>query len=130
MNLLTATKSLIRSIWDQTQDESDDGKIREYINAIRASADESDPVRSPDPIAFISVFAEVLTGLVPWDVVRRRKDEIYEATDELAGIIGEEDASSWPYSRKECLKFAYNFSLVDPNLRPKLIKLLRTLRSE
>ena len=129
-NLLTATKSLIRSIWNQPQDESDDRKIRECVKAIRADADESDPVRSPDPIAFIYVFARVLWGLVPEDVVQRRKDEIYEVMSELAGIVGEEDGSSWTYSRKECLEYAcLRFrltALADTKLIPELTKLVRT----
>ena len=73
---------------------------------IRANADSSDPVRSPDPIAFIYVFATVLDDLVPRDVVRRRKDDIYKVMGELAGIIKEEDRSSWSTSRKECVEWA------------------------
>ena len=95
---------------------------------IRVNADSSDPVRSRDPIAFIYVFAEVLIGLVPEDVVRRRKDEIYEVMGELAGIVGEEDVSSWPYSRKKCLIHAHTYFelsfLVDTKLMPELTKLL------
>ena len=109
MNVLTATKFLIHSIWDQPQYESDDRKIAECVNAIRDNADESDPVRSPDPIAFIYVFAEVLGGLVPKDVVRRRKDEIYEVMGELAGIIVKFDGSSWSQSRSECVRSTYRF---------------------
>ena len=134
MNILTATKSLIHSIWNQPQDESDDRKIGECVEAIRANADESDPVRSPDPIAFIYVFARVLIGLVPLDVVRRRKDEIYEVMGELAGIVMEEDTSSWPCSRKECLEYACTHFLVtdleDTKLIHELTKLVRTLDSQ
>ena len=97
---------------------------------IRANADESDPVRSLDPIAFVYVFAEVLRGLVPRDVVRRRKDDIYEVMGELAGIFGEEDASSWTNSRKNCLRDAYSLAFEDPNLDPKLERLVRTLCSQ
>ena len=100
------------------------------MEAIRANADESDPVRSPDPIAFIYVFAEVLWGLVPRDVVRRRRGEIYEVMGELAGIAVEEDTSSWPHSRKEYLEFAcfhfHRTDLADAKLRPMLTKLVRT----
>ena len=90
----------------------------------------SDPVRSPDPIAFIYVFAIGLYGLVPLDVVRRHKDEIYEVMGELAGIVEEEDGSSWPYSRKKCVEQTcswhfYTLALVDTKLRPKLTKLVR-----
>ena len=95
----------------------------------------SDPVRSPDPISFIYVFARVLRGLVPGDVVWRRKDEIYEVMGELAGIVVEEDGSSWPYSRKKCVEQTcswhfYTLALVDTNLRPKLTKLVRTWNPE
>ena len=100
------------------------------MGAIRANADSSDPVCSPDPIAFIYVFAEVLRGLVPWDVVRRHEDEIYEVMCELAGIFKEEDGSSWTYSRKECLEYAcLRFrltALADTKLIPELTKLVRT----
>ena len=97
---------------------------------IRANADESDPVHSPDPIAFIYVFATVLDDLVPFDVVRRRKDDIYEVMGELAGIFKEEDGSSWTHSRKECVEWTcrhfFGLSLVDKKLRPRLTKLVRT----
>ena len=97
---------------------------------IRANADESDPVRSRDPIAFIYVFAYVLWGLVPEDVVQRRKDEIYEVMGELAGIVEEEDASPWSNSRKRCIIDACEsfevLALVDSKLRPKLTQLVRT----
>ena len=88
---------------------SDDRKIGECVEAIRANADSSDPVRSPDPIAFIYVFAEVLIGLVPRDVVRRREDEIYEVMDELAGIVVKFDGSSWSQSRSLCVWLMYRF---------------------
>ena len=109
-------------------------KIGERVKAIRDNADSSDPVRSPDPIAFISVFVMVLYGLVPEAVVQRRKDEIYEVMGELAGIIVEGDTSSLLRSHKFCLTnacFVFDYLvLVDPNLRPKLTKLLRTCDSE
>ena len=130
MNLLTATKPLIHSIWNTPQDKSNDRKIGECVKAIRANADESDPVRSPDPIAFINVFTEVLRGLVPEDVVERHRGEIYEVMDELAGIAVEEDTSSWAHSHQTCLKYACvhfdQSALVDSNLRPKLTSLVRT----
>ena len=100
------------------------------MEAIRDNADEFDPVRSPDPIAFIYVFAEVLGGLVPKDVVRRRKDEIYEVMGELAGIVEEEDGSSWLNSRKGCLKYACiafeRSAFTDTKLRPKLTNRVHT----
>ena len=112
------------------QAESDDRKIGECVEAIRANADSSDPVRSPDPIAFVYVFAYVLYVLVPLNVVERRKDEIYEVMGELAGIVVEEDASSWTDSRKRCLKSAclhFNWSaLADAELIPMLITLIHT----
>ena len=101
---------------------------------IRANADSSDPVRSPDPIAFISVFAIVLRRLVPLGVVRRREDEIYEVMGELAEIVWEEDGSSWTSSRKQCVEWTcrhfYISALVDTKLRPKLTNLVLTWNSE
>ena len=130
MNLLTATKSLIHSIWNPPPDESDSTYIRACVKLIRANADESDPVCSPDPIAFIYVFAIVLIALVPLDAVRRCEDEIYEVMGELAGILGEENGSSWTYSRKQCVEYTclhFNLSaLVDPNLTYKLTQLVCT----
>ena len=73
---------------------------------IQDNADESDPVLSLDPIAFISVFALMLVCLVPREVVQGRKGEIYEVMGELAGIVVEEDTSSWPDSRKGCVESA------------------------
>ena len=117
-------------MWDQPRDESDERLIGELVEAIRDNADLSDPVRSRDPIAFIYVFAIVLVGLVPEDVVRRRKGEIYEVMGELAGIAVEEDTSSWPDSRKECLEFAcfhfHRTDLADAKLRPMLTRLVCT----
>ena len=126
MNLLKATRSLIRSIWDQSRDSSDNGEIEidEHVKAIRANADGSDPVHSPDPIAFIYVFATVLQDLVPLNVVEKRKDDIYRVMDKLAEIITELDGSPWPYSRRKCVEHTYvalrNMSLMDENLGPKL----------
>ena len=100
------------------------------MEVIRANADESDPVRSPDPIAFIYVFALVVDDLVPRNVVQRREDEIYEVMGELAGIVEEEDGSSWPDSRKSCVKLAcihfHGPALADTELRPKLTQLVHT----
>ena len=130
MNLLTATQSLIHSIWNPPQDESDDRKIGECVKAIRANADSSDPVRSPDPIAFISVFAIVLDWLVPRDVVQGCKGEIYEVMGELAGIVVEEDGSSWPYPRTKCVEWVCrhfrSLDIEDRDLVPKLMKLVHT----
>ena len=129
-NLLTATKSLIHSIWNQPQDGLDDRKTRECVEAIQDNADSSDPVRSPDPIAFVYVFALVLWGLVPEDVARRHKEVIYEVMGELAGIVEEEDGSSWKHSRKKCVGnmclFFHYSDLADTKLRPKLTQLVHT----
>ena len=84
----------------------------------------------PDPIAFIYVFAIVLHCLVSFDVVRRRKDDIYEVMGELAGIIGEDNPSSWLRSRQRCLSHAFiHFDvsdLTDTQLIPKLTNLILT----
>ena len=67
---------------------------------------------------------------MPWHVVRRRKDEIYEVMGELAGIVVKEDQSSWRYSRKECVEWACihfrRVDLEDRDLVPKLIELVHT----
>ena len=67
---------------------------------------------------------------MPGDVIRRREDEIYEVMGELAGIVVEEDVSSWTHSRKTCLKLAchdfYFSTLLDMKLRPTLTQLVHT----
>ena len=111
----------------------DDSNIGKCVEAIRANADESDPVRSPDSTAFIYVFAVVLIGLVPADVVLRRKDEIDEVMGELAGIVEEVDGLSWTTSYRRCVEqICFHFwflSLEDTNLRPKLRRLGATWNS-
>ena len=79
-------------------------KIREFVRVIRANADESDPVRSPDPIAFISVFAAVLYGLVPKGVAQRFEDEIYKVVCELTEITKGADWQSLTESHKRCVE--------------------------
>ena len=63
---------------------------------------------------------------MPFDIVQRRKGEIYEVMGELAGIVGEADGSSWPFSRKRCVEFTrIDFDdsvLSDPKLTPTLTK--------
>ena len=97
---------------------------------IRANADSSDPVFSPDPIAFIYVFARVLWGLVPEDVVRRREDEICGVIGKLAEIVTEVIGSSWSRSRQLCAECAYDdlqdLYLTDGNLGSKLRIIGRT----
>ena len=84
-------------------------------------------------MAFINVFAMVLVGLVPRDIVLRRKDEIHDVMGELAEIIVEEDGSSWPYPRKHCVEDVCRsfriLALADSNLRPKLKRLGDTWNS-
>ena len=46
---------------------------------------------------------------MPEDVVRRRKDEIDEVMDELAGIVVNFDGSSWSQSRSKCVWLTYCF---------------------
>ena len=72
----------------------------------------------------------MLWGLVPADVVVRRRREIHKVMGELAGIVGEEDGSSWKYSRKKCVEnmciFFHYSALADTELRPKLTQLVHT----
>ena len=74
----------------------------------------------------------MLHRLVPEDVARRRKDEIYEVMGELAIIVEEEDGSSWSYSRKDCVEYTCiyfdNLALAEPKLKPTLTKLVHTWR--
>ena len=76
----------------------------------------------------------MLISLVPVGVVRSRKREVYEVIDELAGIIEEEDVSSWSKSRKGCVEWICTYLrliyLPDPNLRPKLGRLEEGWNSE
>ena len=75
----------------------------------------------------------MLLGLVPEDVVRRRKDEVYKVMGELADIVGEEDGSSWSFSRKECVEWTCRYfwalGLEHPNLSLKLKRLGDTWNS-
>ena len=71
---------------------------------------------------------------MPRDVVWRRKDEIYEVMGELAGIVEEEDGTSWLNPRNLCVTWAcidfHELALADTKLRPKLTKLVRTWEPE
>ena len=86
-----------------------DDKVGECFEAIQVTADESDPVRSPDPIVFIYVFLKVLGGLVPEDVTRRHKAEIHEVLGQLAQIVVERDGSLWSHSRGNCIIWACRY---------------------
>ena len=97
-------KSLIPSIWNRVQDWQGDKRIKEYIEAIQDHADQSDPVLSRDPIAFISVFATVLFVLVPEEVLQRFEDGIYEVVCELVKIILGADGQLSTWSRKRCVE--------------------------
>ena len=44
---------------------------------------------------------------MPWDVVRRRKDEVYEVMGELVGIIVKFDGSLWSQSCSKCVWSTY-----------------------
>ena len=67
---------------------------------------------------------------MPGDVVRRCEGEIYKVTGELAGIIKEEDRSSWSPSRKECVEWAsrhfWRVDLEYHDLVPKLVEIVHT----
>ena len=73
----------------------------------------------------------MLYGLVPHAVVREHKDGIYEAMDEMAGIIVELNGSSWSQSCSECVGQTYdsirNLGLQHGHLGAKLRALGRTL---
>ena len=62
--------------------------------------------------------------LVPWDVVWRRKDDIYEVMGELAGIVVKKDGLSWTHSHKTCVEWTFHhldmLALADTKLIPKL----------
>ena len=75
---------------------------------IRTNADMSDPVRTPDPIAFIYVLVYVLWGLVPLHVVERRGGDISEVMNEMAKIVSEVDGLDWLDSRKQCVGWSYD----------------------
>ena len=73
------------------------------MNAIRDN--ESDPVHSPDPIAFIYVFARVLGGLVPSGAVATRKGDIYGVMNELGKIVTHSNTKKQSHSRRECINW-------------------------
>ena len=97
-------KSLIPSIWNRVQDWQGDKRIKECVEAIQDNADQSDPILSRDPIAFISVFATVLFGLVPKEVVQRFEDGIYDVVYKLVKIILGADGQLSTWSRKRCVE--------------------------
>ena len=130
-NLLIAVQSLTHSIWHEPRDESDDENIAECVGAIRRDADNSDPVCSPDPIAFMSVFAEILHGIVPRDVARRHEGELYKVMDGLARVVTVAHVSDWPKSRKLrvgwTLGLFWSMGLKDQKLLPRLAVLQSSL---
>ena len=71
---------------------------------------------------------------MPEDVVQGCKGEIYEVMGEFAGIVVEEDGSSWSHSRKRCVEMACRHfrrvDLEDHDLVPKLIELVHTWNPE
>ena len=129
-NLLTATKSLIRIIWKKVEDsdESDESGISECVAAIQANADKADPLHSLDLLSFIYVFAFVFFGLVPKDIVERRKGEIHAVMGELAAIVPGPDGTEWSNSYGKCAEQTYSAfhwaHLEDRNLIPKLSALI------
>ena len=97
-------KSLIPSIWNRVQDWQGHKRIKECIEAIQDNADQSHHTLSRDPIAFIYVFATVLNGLVPRDIIGRRQGEIDEVLSELALIITGVDWRLWSASGRKCFE--------------------------
>ena len=130
-NLLIAVRSLIHSIWDELRDGSNNGKIVQCVEAIRHDADGSDPICSPDPIAFMSVFAEILYGIVPRDVARKHEGELYRVMGGLASVVTVAHVSDWPKSRKLrvgwTLGLFWSMGLKDQKLLPKLAVLQSSL---
>ena len=124
---MTATQALIRSLWDQQPEESGHAKINECVEAIRATAIESDLIVLPDPIAFIYTFTAILCLPAPKDVIQRRKDDIFETMKQLTGIVTAPDVSSWSKSRKCTLErtcaLLHNANLVDEHLLPNLVSM-------
>ena len=124
LNLLTATKSLVRSIWKQIRDESNDKETSEFLTALRTNAHSSQSAYPREPIALVYLFTRTLDGLVPKYIVEKNKDDIYEVMDELSSIITEFNGASSSYSQRKCAEyscvFLCNMGLVDESLRSKL----------
>lgn len=101
-----ATRILIHSLWDPNlpQRESDIKQITDFVATIRNDAGYSDPIVTPDPIAFIYVFAKVLQEFKT--AVCHHRESVLEVMGELAEILTDLDASSWSHSRKECAEWA------------------------
>ena len=97
-------KSLISSISNRVQVWQVDNGINECVKAIQDNDHQSDPILSWDPIAFIYVFAIVLDGLMPRDIVGRRQGEIDEVLCELALIITRVDWRLWSASGRKCFE--------------------------
>ena len=131
MNVLTATRSIIRSVWGPLEGGPNNGGITSCIAIFRTSiADSSDPVALPDPVVFICVFAEVLFCLVPEASLWRQRGDIYVVMAELAAIMIESDGSSWPYPRRRCVQTTHSvlhaIGFAEKHLISKLEMLMHT----
>lgn len=128
-----ATKTLVHSLWNSGRQQPESGieEIGECVTAIRNKFEHSDPAVTPDPIAFIYVFAFVLERLTPEAMIRKHRESICEVMGEFAGICIDLDAPSWSYSHKECAEWTSIYlcwcDLEDEqNLCPKLRALIET----
>lgn len=124
-NLIVATKTLIRVLWERRQTQSDAITIADCIDAVRRNSEESDPVISLDPVSFIYVFVRVLDVFVQKDVIQRHQAAIYEIFGDLSEILTDLDGSSWTHAHKTCVKvICYHLryaGLADEHLTPKLM---------
>ena len=73
---------------------------------MRDDLDESDPIATPDIVAFIDVFATILHTLVPYSIRERYKADVLEVMDDLAVVLSGFDRSLLTYSRQRSIRSA------------------------
>ena len=109
---MSVLKKTTRTKLDVVVDHQSDLEV-----VLRIGADDSDPVSSPDPIIYLYVFAEMLHGLLPSDIIEKSKGEIYGVMAELAEIIQIPHRLS--YTHRCCLTWtSLYFPDRDIRLRP------------
>ncbi|KAK7688638.1 hypothetical protein QCA50_008176 [Cerrena zonata] len=129
-NLVAATRTLIHSLWNHPQPDSDIEKIVDCVTEIQRNTKGSDFEIPLDPVVLTYVFAIVLEGLTPEAVIRKHSRGIFKVMRELAELLTRVDGSAWTYSRRECVEWACVYlqrsKLSDEYLRPRLSDLIRT----
>ena len=123
-----AARCVICCLWKDASIQTNDSETSAYIDGIRDDLDESDPIATPDIVAFIDVLATILHTLVPHSVRERHKADVLEVMDDLAVVLSGFDRSLLTYSRQRslrsaCIHFAC-IGLVQTHLVDSMISLV------